>query len=307
LKNKILIPKKLKKGDLIGIISPSDPIKNPKMDLQFQKGISFLENMGFKTKLGKNISSDNPKLKAQDINDFFNDESINAIICSKGGDSAEKTLKYINFDLIKNNPKIFMGLSDITVFLNAIYKKTNLITFHGNEVKYGFGREYYKYNEQEFLNRIIKGKKGLIKPNGIRTTIRTGKVEGKLLGGNLRCLLKLSKTTYWPEFKGAILFLESLHLTPENCYKYFKQLNELETFKKINGVIVGFNFGMQVEHPKEEQMETILKKVTKKYSFPILKVNDFGHNCANTVLPVGTKIILDATNKKIELVENYIK
>ncbi len=301
------ISRKLKKGDLIGIVSPSDPIENLAEDVRFQKGVSFLERLGFKTKIGENISSLNPKLKAQDINNFFNDKSINAIICSQGGDSAEKTLQHIDFETIKNNSKIFTGLSDITVFLNAIHKKTDLITFHGNEVKYGFGREYYEYNEKEFVNRLVKGKRGLIKPNGIRTTVRKGKTEGKLLGGNLRCLLKLAKTEYWPEFDKAILFLESLHLTPENCNKYFKQLEELGTFEKINGAIVGFNYGMQIEHPKEKQMEIILEEVTQKYAFPILKVNDFGHNCANTVLPVGAKVSLDATNKKIKLIEKFVK
>src|SRR3989344_3608165 len=151
-----MIPQRLKKGDCIGIVSPSDPLTK-EIKNQFEKGIKVLEGMGFKVLLGKHLSSQNPKEKAADINDLFSNKKVKAIMCTQGGDSAEKILPLINWKEVKNNPKIFMGISDITFLLNAIYQKTGLITFHGNDVCYGFGRNPTSYDKQEFFNIVVKG------------------------------------------------------------------------------------------------------------------------------------------------------
>ncbi len=200
-----------------------------------------------------------------------------------------------------------MGISDITVLLNAMNQKTGLVTFHGNDVCYGFGRNPSEYDKQEFLDRLVYGKIGEIKQNRDRRTMRNGNATGKLLGGNLRCLLKLADTEYWPDFRGAILMLEAYRLTEEGCLENFKKLKEMKVFDQINGVIVGFIFGAQVENPKMDQMEDVLVEFTKEYDFPILKINDFGHNCPNTTLPIGCKVELDATKKNIKIIEKCVE
>ena len=296
--------KRLKKGDLIGIVSPSDPLEDIEKDKQFDSGVKFLESLGFKIILGENISAKEPEKRAEDINKFFREVKVKAIIASQGGDSAEKLLPFIDFESIKRNPKIFLGISDITVFLNAINTKTGLITFHGNDVKYGFGRNPTDYDKNEFVRILMKDAKGEIPANGERKTVRSGKATGRILGGNLRCLLKLVDTEYWPDFTGAILFLEAYKIDKEKCLQCFKKLKEKKVFDQIKSVIVGFIFGMQEENPQGEQMEDILLKFTKDYKFPILKTNDFGHNTSNTVIPVGAMVEIDADKKKIKLIEN---
>lgn len=299
-------PKKLQVGDTIGIVSPSDPIKKETFE-QLENGIKVLNGLGFKILRGKHLSSSNPKEKAEDINAFFADKNVKAIICTQGGDSAEKTLPYIDWKIVKNNPKIFLGISDISVFLNAINHKTGLITFHGNDICYGFGRNPSKYDIDEFKKILIDGKTGEINHNRERKTIRSGKAIGKILGGNLRCLLKLSDTEYWPDFKDSILILEAYRIDKEKCLEYFKRLKEKNVFDKISGVIVGFIYGMQEENPASEQMEDLLLEFTKNYNFPILKINDFGHNCPNTTIPIGCKIELNADNKTIKIIENCVE
>ena len=120
---KPLKPKKLQKGDTIGVVSSSEPIENSETDEQFKSGIKFLEGLGFKIKLGKFLSSKNTEEKAKDINEMFKDKNIKAIIASQGGETANALLYFLDYESIKHNPKIFIGISDITVLLNAINKK----------------------------------------------------------------------------------------------------------------------------------------------------------------------------------------
>ena len=209
-----MIPKRLKVGDTIGIVSPSGPV-NEELKHQFDKGIDFLKNLGFKVKIGKNALSNSlkysatPQEKADDMNAMFADDEIKAVICSQGGANANSILPLLDFEIIKNNPKIFLGISDITVLLNAIYQKTGLVTFHGNDIMWGFGTEHTDYDEQEFKDRLIEGKIGEIKHNSEWGCIRDGVAEGVLIGGNLNCLNKLVGTEYLPDFKDKILLLES--------------------------------------------------------------------------------------------------
>jgi len=301
---KRILPERLKERDFIGVVSASDPLKDIEKDKQFDSGIKFLKNMSFNIILGKNLSSIDPEKRAEDINNFFKDKKIKAIIASQGGDTSEELLPFVDFEIIKKNPKILLGISDITVLLNAINTKTGLITFHGNDVKYGFGRNPTEYDKTEFSRILMNGSKGEIPANLERKTIRSGKAEGKLIGGNLYCLLKLANTEYWPDLEKSILFLEGYDFEKEDCESQLEKLKKLNVFDKIKGVIIGYIYSLQKLNPSSKQMEEILLEITKDYDFPILKVNDFGHNTPNTVLPVGAVIEMDADKKKIKLVED---
>lgn len=302
-----MLAKRLKTGNSIGVLSPSNPVDLSKWDEQLENGIKFLEGFGFRAVKSKNIGSADPREKAEDINSFFSDKKISAIICTQGGDSAEQVLPFLDWKTIKRNPKIFMGISDITILLNAIFRKTGLLTFHGNDIRFGFGRNPSDYDRQEFLDRLVMGKTGEIKQNRERKTIRSGKARGRLLGGNIRCLLKLAGSEYWPDFKDAVLALEAYKLDEKTCLKHFSSLKELGVFDLISAAVVGYIYGMQEESPQSRQMEEILLDFTKGNNFPILKANDFGHNCPNTVLPIGAKVELDADNKKIIILEECVE
>jgi muramoyltetrapeptide carboxypeptidase len=307
-----LIPMRLKAGDAIGIVSPSTPVTD-ELDEQFRRGVEFLESLGFRPVIGEHVRSStlgyaaSPQEKAEDINRMFADTSIKAIICSQGGATANACLPYLNWDAIRDNPKIFLGISDITVLLNAIHHKTGLVTFHGDDAMWGFGRHPADYDRQEFIARLMDARIGEIAPNRERRTVRGGIAEGKLLGGNLLCLLKLSGTPYWPDFTGAIFFVEALNITPEGCDYQFRQLEQMGVFDAIRGVIVGYIDGLQKGDGALLQMEDVLLRVTADYDFPILKVNDFGHNCPNTVLPVGGQVKVDADHQTVEILTSCVQ
>jgi muramoyltetrapeptide carboxypeptidase len=236
---------------------------------------------------------------------MFRASEIYAIICSQGGDSAEQVLPYLDWDVIRLNPKVLIGISDITVLLNAVNRATGLITFHGNDVVWGLGRHPQSYDREAFIARIIKGEVGLIPPNRERYSIRGGCAEGRLLGGNLRCLLKLRGTPYFPDFSGAILFLEAYYITEQECASYLAQLEMEGVFEVINGVVVGYIHSMQTDGRGTSMVEVMLDRLTTTGGFPILKVNDFGHNCPNTVLPVGSVVKIDADNQTFGITEPY--
>ena len=301
-----LLPPKLAPGDRIGLVAPSDPIQADQ-EARLQEGVACLTALGFHLQFGQHISANalgmtaTPRQKAQDINAMFADPAIKAILCAQGGETANATLGYLDWALIQDNPKIFLGISDISVLLNAINRKTGLVTFHGTDLLWGFGNNLQAYERDAFLHTLVAGQIGPIPPNRSRHAVRSGQTTGALLGGNLGALLKLAGTSYWPDFTSAILFLEAYQITAKACHSAFHQLQHLGLFDQINGAIIGYIDSMQREDSPKPHMEEVLLEVTQGYQFPILKMNDFGHNCPNTILPVGAEVFMDADEGIVEL------
>ena len=303
-----MIAPKLNKGDKIGVVSPSNPVTDDVL-AQFKAGVKFLQDQGFEVVVGKHVFSTTlgysatPQEKAEDINTMFADASIKAIICTQGGYTANACLPYLDWAVIQANPKIFLGISDITVLLNALYTKTGLVTFHGNDVMWGFGRDPDPYDVQEFINRLVEAQIGPVKPHRERKTIRSGVAKGKLLGGNINCLLKLAGTPYWPDFTGSVIFLEALDVLPAACDHMLHQLKHMGVFDQARGVVIGYIDGLDNKAEQPVKMEDVLQSVTAEYDCPILKMNDFGHNCPNTTLPVGGQVRVDADSQVLEILE----
>lgn len=305
-----IFPSKLNRGDAIGIVSPSSPV-TPELEEKFTRGIAHLEEFGYRLVPGENVRSASwgycasPQEKAQDINRMFSDGEIKAIFCSQGGVTANACLEFLDWDAIRLHPKIFMGMSDISVLLNAIHSRTELVTFHGNDVIWGFGRKPGEYDDGEFERVLEHGGVGLVPPRQARHTIRGGVVEGVLLGGNLACTMKLAGTRFFPDMNGAILCMEAFEITPEACDQYIHQLMQMGVFKQIAGVVIGYNYSLQNAN-SPVQMEDVLLRITHNYAFPILKMEDFGHNCPNTVLPIGGRIRLNADAGTMEVLEKVV-
>ena len=300
-----MIPSKLQRGDRIGIVSPSNPVTED-LKPQLNTGVQFFKDFGFDVLVAPNALkntlgySATPQEKAEDINAMFSDASVKTIICSQGGANANSVLPFLDYDLIRSNPKIFLGISDITVLLNAIYHKTALVTFHGNDVMWGFGRKHESYDEDEFKLRLMDGMIGGINKNSEWKCIRAGVAEGVLIGGNLNCIIKLIGTEFIPDFQDKILFLEDFgeEGDPAVVSCLLCHLKQIGVFEQISGLWLG--------HYKTKlnvKIEDVALEVVKDYDFPILKCDDFGHNCPNTTLPVGIKIRLDADKQEVVILE----
>ncbi len=311
----MLTPQKLKLGDMIGIVSPSGVITKDRQD-KYYRGVEVLEKMGFRIKLGENamedlnnwgISAGTPEQKANDINKMFVDNEVKAILCSRGGGTSNAVLDLLDYKVIKQNPKIFCGFSDNTTLVNAIYNKTGLVTFYGDDVRSHFGHDAIAYTKAEFLSRFVKGYIGEVNKNSLWEEVRAGKTKGRLVGGNLSSLEYLIGAEYFPRVKKAILFFEGYTGKPDRMASVFYHFKKLGVWDKVNGVIIGYIWGQGKDGKPKVSTEDILLEVTKEHNFPILKVRDFGHRTECTPLPIGVKAKIDTRKLSFKILENYVK
>lgn len=304
-----LLPPRLKSGDTVGIVSPSGLVTQ-QLKGQLETGIKHLESFGLKTKLAKNVFANSlgfsatAEEKAADINNMFVDGTIQAIFCSQGGQNANGVLPLLDYEMIKKHPKIFAGISDISVLLNGIYAKTGLITFHGNDLIWGLGRSPTAYDLSEIKRMLFDGETGALKKNSTWRTVRKGTVEGVLLGGNITCLGKLLGTPYSPDYKDAVLFLEDYgeETTADKTSYGLHHLEQAGVLKSIKGLILGY-----YKTKGDFTLEDIAREITDKYDFPILSCDDFGHNTPNTVLPVGARVKLDSSSATLSFATAYLQ
>ncbi|MAZ56482.1 hypothetical protein CL653_01710 [bacterium] len=305
-----MLAKALKSGDTIGIIAPSKPFSEEKqfeLDnfIEYMKihDIDVLLSEHFYSQEERDIGSVSAEKRAADINAMFADKNIDAIWCFQGGDPANQTLDLIDYDVVKNNPKLFLGKSDIDVLLLALNKITNLVTFHTCDTKIGSNREMdFDYTKKWFKERLFEKSKA-VEPSGEWICVNEGEAEGRLLGCNPISILKLAGTKYFPDFTDSILFVETYKSNPRETRVHLTQLEQAGVFDKIKGVVVGNNFEFFSEGIKAEE---VIRDFLIKYNFPILKVNEFGHYQPHAFLPIGAKIKLDATNKAVDIIEDFL-
>jgi len=305
-----MIAEKLNYGDTIGVVGVSNSLKLNNKYEQFFKAEQFLKNKGFNVKRGKYVLEDyygsagTKEQKAEDLMNMFEDKEVKAIICLEGGQTCNTFIDLLDYDIIKNNPKIITGYSDITVLLQSIYKKTGLVTFHGSSF-ICFGEDNAEEKYQEFESVFINKKMRKFE-NGYKKIIRNGSAFGNLIGTNLGCMMYLLGTEYLPDMEDNILLIESYETSPNECQRRFAHLKQYGTFDKINGIIIGYNYDLQKNGNLFPQMEDILLEYTKEYNFPIIKCNDFGHQIVNSIIPIGAKGKIDSNNKKVEIVEEFL-
>lgn len=306
-----MIPTKLKKGDTIGVIAPSNYIE--KDDLEYiNASIALMEASGFKVKFGKYVFEDtlgygtSPEKRAADINWAFKDDEVKAIMCVKGGEDSNTTLDYIDYEMIKKHPKIICGFSDNTSILNAIHKKTGLVTYHGPTFKSLTSWET-GYAYKQFIKTFVENTESLImgEPEDEYTTIQAGQATGELVGGNLSLFTKLVCGKYAVNVQDKILFLEELgfEAAPEMVNSNIYYLKQNGVFDRIAGLWIG-----NYEHPSKVSIEKIIKNaIGDEYKFPIIKSDNFGHIDKKIIIPIGTKAEINTNEKiKIKLVEKCV-
>lgn len=313
-----ILPRSIKKGDTIGIISPSAASAD-RMEFTYAK--EAMEALGFKVKLGENLKNRFGHLagtdeeRAGDLNAMFADPAVKMIICLRGGSGGARILPLLDYELIKKNPKPLQGYSDITALHSAIQNQTGLITFHGPNgsgswnsfnVKQ-FEKLYFGTEPIVLKNEISKGDDLVAKGNRIQT-LTGGKAKGKILGGNLTVLTALSGTPYYPDFQDAILFIED---TGEDPYKVDRMMSTL----KLNGTldkIKGFVFGQCTEcTPGGGYGAFTVEQLMDHYILP-LKIPAYtgamiGHVSRQFIIPVGAEVELDADQGKISVTQKLFQ
>lgn len=319
---KTIFPKKLEPNDLVEIIAPAaslSTIKSAHIKLS-QKRLQT--NLGFKIKFGKHIyekdalDSSSIKSRIDDLHKAFRNRKAKAIICARGGYNVNTILPYIDWTLIKKNPKPIIGYSDITVLTNAIYAKTGLVTYSGpalitfgikNDFEYIF--DYFQaclMSEEPFRvenSKTWSERKTKAQKNAGIQIMQEGKAEGTIIGGNLCSLNLLQGTPYMPSLKNKILLIEEDDFggkdTPLEFERNLESLLQLPYANTIRGIIFGrFQNGANMNMKKLRFMLSS-KKISK--NIPIIADADFGHTFPMITFPIGGSVRINAKGKKASI------
>lgn len=322
---KIIKPPRLNIGDTIGIVASSLPVL-PGFKNQYEKGKELISEMGFKIKEGKTIGkirwwmAGTPKEVAEDINSMFGNKDVKAIIAQTGGYSAISVLEHLDYKLITQNPKPFIGMSDMTAYHLAIFTQTRMVGFHMDDVTFGFGRElkegqedWPKLDQELFLKFLTRTETpGVMAPISEWEQWKKGKAEGHLIGGILEHSRILSGTEYFPkaeDFKGAIFFWEEVGVTLHHIATTLYKLKYMGVLGSISGMLIGkirYIKPMREKEVVEPTTREMILDILKDYDFPIMANLDFGHFTVNIPMPIGIKVSFDTSKKELNFLESAV-
>jgi muramoyltetrapeptide carboxypeptidase len=308
-------PARLKKGDTIGIVAPASPLYN-KSDLV--RGIKTLEEWGYKVIVGEHVNARNEYLagtdeqRASDINSMFENDQVDAIFVTQGGYGSARLLRHINFDLIKKNPKIFIGYSDITAIHLAIQKLTGLVTFHGPGMA-GFNpEELSDYRKNQLFKALLMeepiGEIELADKKKWINIINPGEARGEMVGGNLSLICSSLGTPYEIETEGKILFFEELDTEPWVIDHMLSHLINAGKLQKAAGIVIGeckdcVPYTHHPGFPVTFSLEDLLEEYIKPLNIPAIYGLPLGHTKDLATIPLGVQGFLDATNGKLIIEE----
>ena len=330
---KTIKPFRLQPSQNLGIIALSTPAKNLKLEYRQRAykrindlfGLNIIEAPNLDAEIGHTAGTIKERVKS--LHDFFKRKDIHGIMSFWGGFNTHQVLEYLDYDLIKKNPKVLIGYSDTTNLLSAIMHKTGLVTFNGpaiitfakplvpNETIECFRHlvmnpdDNYTYTQSKHYtdNQWWVDDKMEFAPNKGLETFRKGIAEGQIVGGNIGTLLLLASTPYWPSMKGKVLFIEDDEAeNPKTLDRYFTQLRQMGVYDQINGMVIG-RFPRCVGLKENDSLYMILNDALRGYKFPVITEFDMGHTDPIMTVPLGAKVRINGTKKKITLLETCVK
>lgn len=302
-------PKPLQKGDKVAIIAPASPSDKNLID----KCIASLNELGLKVVIGESCLSEHgflsgtDDIRANDINCMFADKNIKGIFALRGGYGCARLLDLIDFKLIKKNPKIFIGYSDITALHIAINQKSKLITYHGPMISTELIKGLDEYSAEYYKKFIFEHEKieELLNPEGNSLEIiNNGIASGELIGGNLSLICSSLGTKYEINTKNKILFLEEVDEVPYKVDRMLTHLKQSGKLKEANGIILGaFTNCIAPNNKKSLSLQEVFNEIILPLKKPTISNLACGHCLPTLTLPLGEKVLLDANNKKIKILK----
>ncbi len=300
----LIKPKKLEIGQTIGLLSVSGDIREPE---RIQKAKSYFESKGFNVVVSSTTyekdryfaGTDKERIDA--LHSFFEDKNIDAIVCTRGGYGLIRIINYIDYELIKNNPKILVGYSDITALLLMIYKKTGLLTFHGPMSNGDFGEnEINNYTESNFYEMLQKAGKYSSLEAINSNVYKEGLSRGVLWGGNLSTIVSLAGQDFTCDEK-FILFVEDLN---EPVYKIDKMFTQLLNIPKFKNNLAGIALGKFTSIDREDYLCSLFYELAEKLNIPVCDGFNISHDKDKITLPIGVQCEFDSKNGSIKFLED---
>ncbi len=300
-------PRPLKKGDCIGLVAPSSPTPEEKV----VRSKETLEGLGFKVKIGQSCYgrygylSGSDDLRAEDLNMMFRDNNIDGIMCIRGGYGTPRILEQIDYDCIRNNPKVFIGYSDITAIHIALNQVCRLVTFHGPMASTDMIKNFDDFTRESLMNCIMYEDvvDAVTNPDGhIIETLVGGCVEGLLVGGNLSLIAATIGTPYEIDTRGKILFMEDIDEEPYSIDRMLTQLSLARKLDEASGFILG-DWNNCKSKPNEPSLTLteVFNDLLVPQNKPTLCNVRAGHCKPMITLQLGRKISIDGNQGKIML------
>jgi len=309
--------KVLKEGDTIGLITPAGALSEEETITVAKEVLAYL---GFKVKEGKYIRSRYGNLagtdqeRLSDLHEMFADKQVDGILCIRGGNGASRLLPYIDYNLIRSNPKVLLGYSDITALILAFYAKAGLVSFHGvvgsstwsNYVVKLFKDQFFD-NKMSIYENPSKAENLIVQYKDRIQTITPGIAEGTILGGNLTLLTGLCGSPYLPDFKDAILFVEEIDEKSDRMDRMFCQLMNSGILSQIKGFILGkcTNCGPSGGYGSLT-LDQMLHDYIKPLGIPAYSGAMIGHISDQFLMPVGVRARMNASTGTIEYLEKSL-
>ena len=312
-------PAALRAGMTVGLVAPGT---NASDNDGIQYAIEILQSLGFRVKQGAHLYqrrgyfAGTDAQRAGDLNKMFADDEVEAILCLRGGFGSIHLLDLLDYDVIAANPKILLGYSDITALLNAIHKKTGMTTYHGPIAR----QSYSDYTLAEYKKVLFEGGKGQLigapptfetRPGKVESENRIvtyvpGKVKGPLVGGNLTVFSDLLGTPYFPDLRGAILFLEDIREQPYRIDAMLTRLHLSGSLDQCAGFALGKFTDCKPDNPPTRSLQEIFEERFKPLNKPCFQGLMCGHVKDQTVMPIGCKVEMDGDSGALRLLENAV-
>ena len=249
------------------------------------------------------------ELRASEFMNYIEDKNVKAILTMRGGWGCARILDRLDYEIIAKNPKIIMGFSDITSLINAIYKKTGMVTYHGPCGYSSWG----DFTKQHVMKVLVDGTPYTLKnpPEGdpalTLKSFTPGKAQGELIGGNLTVIVSMIGTDYEPDWNGKILFLEEIEEEPYRVDRMLWQLKQNKVFEKVVGVVLGAFTDCQPEEPEKSfSLEQILDQHFLNTTVPVYGGAAIGHLAPKFTVPIGVLAEIDADKYTIRLLEKTV-
>ena len=295
---------KLHPGCTIGVVAPAwIPIPE-----RLERGKSYLKNCGYHVRFSEHLNQTNKyfagtdEQRLSDLNNMFADPDIDAIICARGGWGSLRLVHLLDYEIIKANPKPFIGYSDITTLQLAIWKKTGMLSFSGPMVAVEMGKGIHPFTEKHFWD-LLQNEKSHYVANLDKTNAEVknpGKAQGILLGGCLAMISTLLGTPFSPDYTDAILFIEDVGEKLYKIDRYLAHLQQAGIFDKISAVILG-EFLDCTPDPEDRSftLDEIFTHYFADYTYPVISQFPYGHGDVKITMPIGCPSELDGSAKTI--------
>ncbi len=307
----IIKPLRLLKGDCIGLVAPGS---TPSSAEKIEKGVQYLERLGYRVKVGNHVLDQLGYLagtdadRAADLNTMLRDKQVKAIISIRGGYGTPRILPLIDYPAARRNPKIIVGYSDITALQLALFRKSGLVTFSGPMSGVEMWNSIDPYTEEHFWRIVTSSAKVGVLHNPDNEPIsidRPGRAAGRLLGGNLSLLVSTLATPYSPDYRKAILVLEEVDEAPHRVDRMLTQLQNAGILRSIGALLFGrFTDCVPGDAAKPHlTVEQVLARAKEALKVPVLSNLQYGHIPKKLTLPLGLRTRVDGSSGAIDVSE----